>query len=83
MDQPARFQRRKLDRLLSADDLSRHEVVTALRRVNGLRAWIREDAAEADPRLHSLGDIVGSMGMSWTRQSVLRFFRHIECTSTR
>jgi hypothetical protein len=72
------FQRRKCDRLLAADDLSRREICAALAKVAGLESWILESATTDLFVPTSIDAVLVRAGTTAVRGFVSRFFEEPE-----
>ena len=68
------FQRRKLLRLLDAEDLSRRELARALSNTDGLGGWMVQEARRAGLETSRVDEALARLGTGWARRAVKRFF---------
>lgn len=68
------FQRRKILRLLEAEDLSRRQVARALGTVEGLDRWIQAEASRRGLGTLRTETALAQLGTQWTRLVVKRFY---------
>jgi hypothetical protein len=68
------FRRRKLVRLLDAEDLSRREQVRALARIEGISEWMLNEALRSGLETSRLETAIARLGTGWARRAVKRFY---------
>lgn len=68
------YQRRKCERLLAGDDLSRRELGEALAGIPGLAEWILERASSERFTPASVDAVLLRLGTAWVRRTVECYF---------
>lgn len=74
MTTSARFQRRKLLRILQISDISRRETLQAFQGVHGLERWLHSEADRAGLSHGRLDAALANLGTTWAQRAVKRFF---------
>ena len=70
------FQRRKCDRLLEDEELSRRELGAGLAGIEGLEEWILERATSDGFIPTSVDEVLRRFGTAWVRGMAGRYFAH-------